>query len=244
MNSLDHLQLHCDPHWEFQVQIWRQRVRRLTLFGFSIFTLKSLFLCWRLLDIRLGLLIWKCGKVIWFQIFSMKCCKFLGPGNCAVSGWWNGKTHWCERLCFATSHSCMILEKSFIPLGLHFMKILMMVMAVEENSYRTVTEACARLLTSNILQEKPKWTFWPTQYYLQQLYGGGNIIPILQMSKLRFKDNSSACWRPYKYQSKCQSQVQTQGYLAKKISDPHHSLPMFFLLGKWRDLVRGPQRML
>ena len=118
------------------------------------------------------------------------------------------------------------------------------VMAVEENSYRTVTEACARLLTSNILQEKPKWTFWPTQYYLQQLYGGGNIIPILQMSKLRFKDNSSACWRPYKYQSKCQSQVQTQGYLAKKISDPHHSLPMFFLLGKWRDLVRGPQRML
>ena len=50
----------------------------------------------------------------------------------------------------------MILEKSSISLGLHFMMILMMVMVVEENSYHTVREACARLLTSNILQEKPK----------------------------------------------------------------------------------------
>lgn len=60
---------------------------------------------------------------------------------------------WCERLCFAASYSCMILEKSFISQGLHFMMILMMVMVVEENSYHTVREACARLLTSNILQE-------------------------------------------------------------------------------------------
>ena len=60
------------------------------------------------------------------------------------------------------------------------------------------------------------------------------------MRKLRSKDNNSTCLRP----CKCQSQVRIQGHLAKKTSDPHHSHPLFFLLGKWRDLVRWPQSML